>query len=487
MSVAEYLKAVRRYWVVILVLSLLGGLTGYLYAQRLPVRYGSQSSVIVIPGRGDTTVELVQGSNYVQNLVQTYATLATAPVVLDPVIESLGLDETAGQLKDRVTVTAPLNTVIIDIFVVDATPQGAQLVADAIATSLAAVVDSLSPSGSDGQRAVRLQTIAPASLNPAPVSPNVRLMIVLGLVAGLAIGVIGAVLRTVFAARLTRGSDIEERTETPVLSEVPAMADRATLLSSVLTAPTGRAAESLRSVVAALRFVGVERRQRILLVTSPSPAEGKTSISLALAVVLAELGNRVLYVEADLRRPSAENQTQSTSAVGLTTVLLGDLPIEEAVQAWGPPGLDLLLCGEIPPNPIQLLSGDRVKEVFAQALENYDYVIVDSAPVLPVSDSRWLTSSVDGVLMVARMNKTRWKSLSRALDLLSVSPAPILGVIANSTRDGSSSPYYSSEQKRRRWRGWSLRQPPPDTEQAASHGTARPPSTRERGASGARR
>lgn len=447
MSFAEYMKALRTHWFLILTLGVLGAVGAFLYAQRLPVLYSSQASVMVIPARGETTVELVQGSNYVQNLVQTYALLASSPVVLDPVIDDLGLAEDSYSLQRRVSVSAPINTVIIEITVTDLSPNGAQDIANGVAASLTTAVDALSPQGENGQTAVRVETIAPARFSGSPVAPNTRLLVAVGLVAGLAVGGAAAIARRVFAGRLTTASDIEEITDIPVLSEVAHIRDRFSLAAEVRSVPTDRTAESLRNLVASLRFVDVDRTRHVLLVTSPSASEGKTSLSLALSVVLADLGNHVLYIEADLRRPSAERQVQLASDVGLTTVLVGDVTLEEAAQAWSVPRLDVLLCGEVPPNPTQLLSGSRIREVLAQARDQYDYVIVDSAPVLPVSDSRWLTSSVDGVLVVTRMNQTKGKALARALDLLSSSPSPILGIVANGTKAGSASPYYSAGDK----------------------------------------
>lgn len=218
MSFAEYAKPLRTHWFLILTLGVLGAVRAFLYAQRLPVLYSSQASVMVIPARGETTVELVQGSNYVQNLVQTYALLASSPVVLDPVIDDLGLAEDSYSLQRRVSVSAPINTVIIEITVTDLSPNGAQDIANGVAASLTTAVDALSsrrewadrrPRRNDCTRTVlrlagRSQHAPSRCRRPGCWSRSRQ----------------GAAwLAEVFAGRLTTASDIEEITDIPVLSE----------------------------------------------------------------------------------------------------------------------------------------------------------------------------------------------------------------------------------------------------------------------------
>lgn len=453
MTLVDYITALKRHWIVILLLGLLGAGGAYAYAQTLPPQFTSEASVMVIPAKGDTTGEWVQGSNYVQNLVQTYTVVASSPLVLNQVIDQLGLNEQAYQLARRVTVSAPLNTVIINIAVTSQTAQGAQEVANAIAATFSETVADLSPKGADGQPAVRIATIAPARLPGVPSAPNTRNYALLGLAVGLGVGVAVAVIRRLFGTRLSSPSDIAEVTEAPLLGEVAAADEKGALPALVRAAPGSRLSESLRNVVASLRFVNVERPKRVLLITSPKAGEGKTSLSLGISIMLAEVGHRVLYIEADLRRPKAGVYTHLENAVGLTSVLVGDLPLEDAIQEWGHPNLHVLASGRLPPNPVQLLSSDPLRDVLAAARESYDFVIVDSAPILPVSDTMWLAPIVDGTLLVIRYNQTTRQELQRAASAIEGSRTALLGIIANDVKTASNSPYYTqSEPKRRPWR-----------------------------------
>lgn len=450
MTLHDYLTALRKHWIVVVLLAAIGAAAGFGYSQFLPDQYRAQASVIVIPVRGDNTSELVQGSNYVQNLVQTYTVLATSPAVLDPVIEELEIDETPTRLANRVDVSAPLNTVVIEIGVTDATPDGAQSTADAIAAELAVAVGEFSPTGSDDRPAVRIDTIAPAQLPRNPVAPNTRMNTVIGGAVGLACGVVTALLLRRFGSRLTSRTDIAEATEQPLLGEVLEAPGGRELASTILARPDSRVAESLRQLAASLKFLEVDDQRRVILMTSAASSEGKSSVSLALALTLAEVGHRVLYLEADLRRPTAARYTQLEGSVGLTTVLIGDSTLEDAVQEWGHPNLRVLTSGVLPPNPGELVASGQLHAIIRQAREDYEYVIVDTAPVLSVSDALWLAPEVDSVLFVVRAGATKRESLQSALTALGSTHQSHLGIVLNGVRKSDKSPYYAQDEQRTR-------------------------------------
>lgn len=451
MTLRDYLLSLRKYWAVIVGLTVLGSIAGYGYAQLQPEIFRSQASVMVIPARGDNTGELVQGSNYVANLVQTYAVIATSPTVLNPVIDDLELQTSAQALAGTITVESPLNTVVLNIAVVSREPEMAQKVADAVATELATAVGDLSPQNAEDQPAVRIQTIAPAKLSQFPISPNVRMLTIVGALAGLAAGVAFALLRRLLATRLTIASDIEALTETPVLGDIAQTASGRSLPAAILADPSGSGAEAVRSIVANLRFANVDGNTKVVLITSGSSGEGKSSVSVSIAQIMAEQGSKVLLVDADLRRASVAAYTQLEGSVGLTTVLIGDVTRAEAVQQWGNDGLDILTSGVLPPNPGQLLTSDHLRAFVQSAREAYDFVVIDSAPILAVSDPLWLAPVVDGIVIVARARVTKRDMLLRAIAALETTRVPILGIVFNGVRrTKNTSPYYRPEEKKRR-------------------------------------
>lgn len=195
MELSDYLKTLIRHWLVIVILVVLGAAAGYGMAKITPPSYRAQASVLVYSQKGDNTSELVQGSTFAQNMVTSYAALATTPAVLAPAIASLGLNTTAQDLARSVTADVPLNTVIIQIGVTGSSATEVARTADAIAISLGDAVHTLSPKGLKGASTVTAEPVAQAAVPTHPYAPNANLMIGTGLAVGLALGIIFALIR----------------------------------------------------------------------------------------------------------------------------------------------------------------------------------------------------------------------------------------------------------------------------------------------------
>jgi capsular exopolysaccharide synthesis family protein len=173
-------------------------------------------------------------------------------------------------------------------------------------------------------------------------------------------------------------------------------------------------------------------------ITSPSAAEGKSTTIANLAVALANAGQRVTVVDADLRRPRIHHFFGLKNDEGLTSVLLGATPLSMALQRVdGVAGLTLLASGPIPPNPSELLSGEHCADVLRALLGSADYVLIDCPPVLPVTDATVLSSRVDGTLLVATANETSQKALRHARETLARVNAPLLGVVFNGVTEST--------------------------------------------------
>ncbi|WP_072313815.1 polysaccharide biosynthesis tyrosine autokinase [Agrococcus sp. Marseille-P2731] len=430
MTLHEYVTALLKHWLIIVVLGTLGAIAGYGASQLMDERFRAETTVMISPARGDSTSELVQGSNYVQGLVQTYAVLARSPIVLQPVIDDLGLEETAPRLAARTDVEAPLNTMVLEIGVTDATPEGARLAADAIAAEFTDAVADTSPEGVDGQPAVRVSVISPARAPLSAIAPNTRMNTVAGGGAGLALGVLAALALRRFGSRIGSVEELEEAVDAPVLGSI-GRAGGGGPIAALRQHPSGSIAESVRQTTAALKYVDMDDAHRVLIVSSAGAGEGKSSTSLGLALTLAEVGSRVLLVEADLRRPSIAHMTGVEGAVGLTTILVGDATLAEATQVWGSERLRVLPSGPKPPNPGQLLTSARMRSLLEAARAEYEYVIIDTPPVVSVSDALWLAPAADAALLVARADRTRRDVLRRAIVAFDGTPAPVLGVVLN--------------------------------------------------------
>ncbi|PPF66119.1 hypothetical protein C5E16_12320 [Clavibacter michiganensis] len=435
----DYWTALRRRWITIVALGLVGGGAAYGYASTLSPSYRSTSSVFVSSTQGQTTTELVQGSTFSQNLVQSYAQLATTPAVLEPVIARLGLDVTPTALARSVTVDTPLNTVIIDVSVTDSSAEQAARLSDAVSDSLADVAGDLAPESAGGDPSIALTTVAEAQVPRNPVSPNTRLIALTGILAGLALGVVYALGRQILDTRIRTERDVERVTDAPVIGSVERRdrADGVTLLA----APHSAAAEGYRRIRTNLEFADVDTPIRSIAVTSALPGEGKTTTAVNLALALGEHSDRVLLVDADLRRPTVADQTGLEGAVGLTTVLVGGASIEDAVQPWAS-GVHVLTSGSVPPNPNQLLGSAAMASLMADLTARYEFVVLDSPPILPAADALTLAHLTDGALLVTRVRTTRRAQLAEAADALDGVNARTLGVVLTRVAPSRHTTYY---------------------------------------------
>ena len=206
--------------------------------------------------------------------------------------------------------------------------------------------------------------------------------------------------------------------------------NRAAVASSA--EPTSPAAEAYRSLRTSLQFTRQAQELRTLLVTSPAAAEGKTSTLANLGAVFAQAGERVALVSCDLRRPRLGQLFGVEEQSGLTTVLLGQQTLEQALQQV--PGYDCLWvlgAGPVPPNPAELLDGPKAREIFATLRENFDLVLVDSPPVLPVTDAMVLSKYADRTLLVVAAGQTKRTELQRAAERFAQANSPVVGIVLN--------------------------------------------------------
>lgn len=191
-------------------------------------------------------------------------------------------------------------------------------------------------------------------------------------------------------------------------------------------------AEAYRSLRTSISFLGIDQDVRTIQVTSPSASEGKSATVANLALALSRTGKRVVVLSCDLRRPRVHDFFDLPNRVGFTTVLVGEVPLSEALQEVpGEENLVLLSSGPIPPNPSELLSSSRAVEVLTALQSRADVVLIDSAPVLPVTDAVVLASRGYPTLLIASVGKTTRKRVSRAIELLGQVDALIVGVVLN--------------------------------------------------------
>jgi capsular exopolysaccharide synthesis family protein len=275
------------------------------------------------------------------------------------------------------------------------------------------------------------EVLSTAWVPDTPVSPNLPLNLAIGLVFGLFLGSAFAFVRDYFDDSVKTKEMAERVTGVSSLGLIPKISGGSDLVT--VTHPTAPATEAFRLLRTSVKFLAVERQVRVIQVTSPSPGEGKTMVAVNLAVAFAQAGDRVVLVGADLRRPRMEEVVDVPLTPGLTAVLIGDVTLPQAIQsAPAVPNLSVLPAGYPPPNPSELLSGERARRLIDVLGQTYDVVVIDCAPVLPVTDSLALARMADATLLVTSANKTSKRSLTRAVELLRQVDAPLAGTVLNS-------------------------------------------------------
>lgn len=297
-----------------------------------------------------------------------------------------------------------------------------------------------------------VQTATPPT---SPSAPRPKLSAALGMLLGLVVGLPFLFARSQLDRRVRDPEEVEAITGWPVLAAVPQ--DRALQRTTSATRQTEAAPEvheACRLLRARLRYFSVDRPLRRLLITSSISGEGKTTIVRQLAVAYAEAGERVLVIEADLRRPTLGSRIVAEHLSGLTELLTNQLDQAKAIQTatLGPRKVkvDLLLAGAAPPNPAQLLESARMSELLSAVGESYDIVLVDTPPATVVSDAIPLTQLVDGVIVVSRVGLTDRVQVARLARELQRLDAPTLGVVLNAVPGGAEGygyGYYAAEDR----------------------------------------
>ena len=380
---------------------------------------------------GDSVSDLAQGSSFAEKQMSSYAKVATSPLVLDPVVQQLALPTTASALSDFIEATVPPDTVTIDIAVTDPDPRQAARIANAVGAELAKAAGDLSPNREDGSEAVQATTFAVAQVPVAPSSPNVVQNLVIGLIIGLLLGVGSAVLRQVLDTKVRSEQDVHALTDRPILGVVAFDQEVPRHPVILRDEPLAGPSEAVRRLRTNLQFIDVASRPKSIVISSSIPAEGKSTIAINLAVSLADTGARIILVDADLRRPSMAEYVGIEGSVGLTTVLIGRADVEDVVQPLGTTTLDLLPSGQIPPNPSELLGSPAMAGLLNRLTASYDMVLLDSPPLLPVTDAAVLAKMAGGALVVVGADRIHRPQLAETLGSLEKAGAHVLGIVMN--------------------------------------------------------
>ena len=289
-----------------------------------------------------------------------------------------------------------------------------------------------------------LNILEPATIPSEPTDSKLLINVLIAAMIGFSLAAGGAYLIEYLDDSLKTSEDAQKLFGVSVLSSIPLIAEssaedgRLVMLQNTSVPAT----EAYRVLRTNLQFAMVDRALKLLVVTSPSPMEGKSLTAANLAAALARGGKRVIVVDVDMHRPTQHRLFKLVNNIGLTTALLAEnLPIDNLLQKTTVPGLFVLATGPLPPNPAELIGSRRMQEILVKLKDRADIVILDSPPVMAVADSVILSTITDAVLMVVRAGKTRRDVAKQTASALQQVKTRVLGVVLNGVAQNSEGYY----------------------------------------------
>lgn len=431
MDLRQFLGILRARWRFSVSTFLVGTVATIILVLSLPPVYGSSAKLFITSPIGQQAADPTAAYFAAQRLA-SYADLAREPSLLQNVIDRLNLvDVTREELAAQVSAEIIATTQTLQVDVTADTPELAQRIAQAESEGIVSLVARLEkPSSGNGAPAFVARVVGPPSISQTPVAPNVPLNLAVGIMLSLFIGIAGSVLRDLLDRTVKSRQEAEELSGGAVLATLPY--DRQLKKQALSSEGHGALAEAFRVLRTNLQFANLDAKVESILVSSAVPNEGKTLVATNLAMSMAQSGRSVLLIDADMRNPNVGDLLGLENSVGLMTVLIGRTTVDEATQAHSS-GINFLGTGARPPNPAEVLDTQAMRDLLAGLKSQYDTVIIDAPPMLPVADASILMREVDGVLMLVRYGSTTREQARLAAARVETVGGRLFGTILNRT------------------------------------------------------
>lgn len=431
MDLRQFLGILRARWKFIVVTLGLGALlTTGLILSTAPTYASTATLFVSTPSTGvadsySTTLTASQRA-------QSYANLAVQPEALTSLAKRLGVKTSTSELASQIKTSVIKDTLLLRVEATAESPQLAQQIASVESDEIIRIVKNLeTPSDADIPAPIVARVAGKASYNASAVSPDVPLNLGIGLMLSLLIGVAGALLRDLLDTSVKSAEDVESMTGNALMATLPFdPVVRKQPLS--IESGSGSLAEAFRVLRTNLQFANLDASRQMVVVTSAIPDEGKTFVATNLAISMAKSGRSVLLVDADFRNPGIADLLGLENSVGSITVLLGRATLEQATQEHVS-GVSFLGTGPQPPNPSEVLDTQAMRDLLTAVRAEYDIVIVDAPPLLPVADAAILMTEVDGALLLTRFGSTSKEQLRQAVSRIEAVGGRLFGTVLNRT------------------------------------------------------
>lgn len=459
LGLSHYFGVIRRRKWIILFIFLATVLPAGLSSLAQEPKYRAETKIVIGQGQGLFPPTL---ANAFQPFSATMSDLLESHVVAGRVIDSLGLDSTEESLLAKTDVKITPESSTLTVSVVDEDAELARRIAAALGAVFSQLVEQrfggteASPQPNQDPVPPLTATIwDPAHIDPVPVSPKPIQATAIAAVLGLLLGLLFGFLRDHLDRSLRTREDVEAAFGVPVIGQIPRHSKIQRRREIVVADDADGSAEAYRKLRANLQYLAVGGQLKTLLITSSAPGDGKTTLAANLAVAIAESGARTLLVEADLRRPRLQEAFGGGGAPGLTSLLIDHSSLAQALRdvstivarnGRGPTDarLSFLPAGPLPPNPSELLASRKMLELLNSLAQKFEYVIIDSPPMLVVADALELARHVDGMLVVSRAGRTTVEEAREVRTLVDRLGIPLLGAVLTDAPPLPSD-YYSSQ------------------------------------------
>jgi capsular exopolysaccharide synthesis family protein len=441
----------RRLWVIVLAAIVLAGSAVGFDFLRTPVYEASIKILIGQEQNGEAVGNLGSDIAGLQDLTQTMTEAVPTRPIAEEVIRRLDLQESPEEFLANLNVEQIAQTQFMEVSYTAPSPEEAQQIANTVGEVFSEQVSEVSANAN----AITATVWERAALSDSPASPKPVRDGILALILGGMIGTGLAFLLEQLDDRWRSPEEAEQVSGVPTFGIIPEFralksdkkrrSQRRTdddLFGRLVASfdPTSVASEAYRSLRTSLLYALVDTPPKVIVVTSPGTMEGKSITCANLGVVLAQADQRTLIIDCDLRKPSMHKIFGLRNFESLGRVLVEGRDVPEAFQE-PLPGLKVLTTGPLPPNPAEILGSKRFAELISRVRQEYDYVLVDSPPVEPVSDPAILATQGDGVLLVLDSQSTRKSSVRRAMRSLETVGATVLGTVMNNVK-ASRNGYY---------------------------------------------
>ena len=440
MDLRSYCRLLARRWRLLLMVFLLVGAALVGAGFLIPKTYTSNVRIVVVPKLSPYAgMEVRQtAESYLADRMKTYAQLVTTNQVLQPVIDSLNLGITVPELVKQIDVTVPVDTLVINVAVKAPAAATAAATANRIANEMPWAVADLEGATTVSVSPVQVSVLQPADMPLHPSSPKVWLNVVVAVVLALIVGVFAAVIADNFDSRIRKRRDVTALS-VPYLGGVPAVRDvqARDLLDFTKQSPEVR---GVLHRIAIDVLYSIDGTPKFVMVTSPGPSVGKTMVTANIAGALAEAGNRVVFIDADVRGGRLAAQIGIPQNRGITDLVSGRADLDESVLQWNLDGFTVIPCGASAIDVGEMLAGEKFADVMRRLADFFDLVVVDAPPVTNLSEASLFTQNISNVVVVAEGGHTRRAELLRVTTSLRHAGAKILGVVLSRVRDEQPAP-----------------------------------------------